>query len=921
MAIGVIAALVIGFQVAAFAVHNEVFELEGDAVDDPNIARDDWENVFENTDNADQTAFVTEPNPNSSFFTGGGSKDPQDIPNWLWKDETGGLPDKANLQHSFAASYTEGGKELLYFGADRFDGSGDAAIAFWFFQNEVAQDPPPPPEGTATQGNFTGTHRNGDVLVISNFSNGGTVPTITVYKWDNTCTKADNNNPQAGQCGAANLRVVATSTSADCSNPNPDTACAIVNSATDDATAPWPFEDKDGNTEFAPGEFFEGGIDLTALGLADQCFATALAETRTSTSPTSVLKDFTIGKFGSCGSTTTTTPQDNAGNPIGTDGISIGTGSVQVRDSALVEVTGGGATTWSGTVSFFLCKVDAPGLCTTGGTAITPDQPVDNNPSTPATTTAVSEAATVTSAGRYCWRAEFSGDAAAGVEGSSDSAETECFTVNPVTPTLATSAGDDVTLGNPVTDTATLSGTANLPGSPVINPTTAGGKAGGTITFKLFGPGNCTEPAVFTSAPVTVSGDGNYTASFTPTDPGTYHWVATYSGNLPNTNGTSHNTDCTDANEDVVVSDTSVTTQQQGDASKPIGTGSIQVTDKATVNVTGAPTWNGTVQFSLTGPTNTQGVPEKTKTIGNPVAVSNSTPEVTSDAATVTAVGHYCWSAHFDSNTTGVPDGDDNGENECFDVTPKTPTLTTSAGADVLLGNPSSDTADLSGTATKPGTDANGDPDAINPANPGAPAGGDITFTAYGPNNCTTVAFGPSSPFAVSGNGTYPTAAQGGPVSFTPTAIGTYHWVATYSGDSPNTLGTDHNTACDDPEEDVDVTSVPSSISTAQSFIPNDSATVSAQQGGALAGSVTFKVFESSDCSGTALYTETVPVSGGSPQTVSTTNGSDPQTTKSTTAANVSWEVSYDSTNPAQDDIAATCKEATALTIDNDTTD
>jgi hypothetical protein len=180
-----------------------------------------------------------------------------------------------------------------------------------------------------------------------------------------------------------------------------------------------------------------------------------------------------------------------------------------------------------------------------------------------------------------------------------------------------------------------------------------------------------------------------------------------------------------------------------------------------------------------------------------------------------------------------------------------TPTLATTAGADVTLGNPVTDTTTLTGTATKPGTDANGQPDAINPANAGAPAGGDITFTAYGPNNCTTVAFGPSSPFAVSGNGTYPTAAQGGPVSFTPTAIGTYHWVATYSGDSPNTLGTDHNTACDDPEEDVDVTSVPSSISTAQSFIPNDSATVSAQQGGALAGSVTFKVFESSDCSGT----------------------------------------------------------------------
>jgi hypothetical protein len=78
---------------------------------------------------------------------------------------------------------------------------------------------------------------------------------------------------------------------------------------------------------------------------------------------------------------------------------------------------------------------------------------------------------------------------------------------------------------------------------------------------------------------------------------------------------------------------------------------------------------------------------------------------------------------------------------------------------------------------------------------------------------------------------------------------------------------------------------------------------------------VTFEVFESSDCSGTAIYIQTVAVSGASPQTVSTTN-----TTVSTTAANVSWRLTYTSTNPAQKSIPATCLEKTALTIDNDGT-
>lgn len=82
-----------------------------------------------------------------------------------------------------------------------------------------------------------------------------------------------------------------------------------------------------------------------------------------------------------------------------------------------------------------------------------------------------------------------------------------------------------------------------------------------------------------------------------------------------------------------------------------------------------------------------------------------------------------------------------------------------------------------------------------------------------------------------------------------------------------------------------------------------------------MTGSVTFKVYESTDCSGTAIYTQTVTVNGASPQTVHTTN-----TTISTTAADVSWLVSFDSSNPAQRSIAASCLEKTALSIDNGAT-
>ena len=187
LGIGVIAALVIGFQVAAFAVHDTgVFQLDGNATTDASppapFPGDDWDRVCHQVEptvdcgtttgapDATATSWVSEPNRASTIFTGGGSKDPEDIPNWAWKDGAGGLPDKDNLRHAFAARYDTAEGDVLFFGSDRFDNSGDAHQAFWFLQDEVSL-------GDIKTGggfNFNGVHTNGDLLVISNFSNGGT---------------------------------------------------------------------------------------------------------------------------------------------------------------------------------------------------------------------------------------------------------------------------------------------------------------------------------------------------------------------------------------------------------------------------------------------------------------------------------------------------------------------------------------------------------------------------------------------------------------------------------------------------------------------------------------------------------------------------------------------------------------------------
>src|SRR2546428_390679 len=78
--------------------------------------------------------------------------------------------------------------EMLFFGNDRFDNSGDAQQGFWFFQNKIGLAANSVGGGNGFQSSGgTEFHRNGDLLLISDFSNGGAVSTITVYTWDTGC--------------------------------------------------------------------------------------------------------------------------------------------------------------------------------------------------------------------------------------------------------------------------------------------------------------------------------------------------------------------------------------------------------------------------------------------------------------------------------------------------------------------------------------------------------------------------------------------------------------------------------------------------------------------------------------------------------------------------------------------------------------
>src|SRR5829696_8446911 len=277
----------------ALAVHTEgLFELDRDAVDNPLVPGDDWSNVYLGLGGFFSSSFVPQSVEGTgfdqTFFTGGGSKDVNDINEWS-STTTDQTPDKDQIQNSYAAAYTKGGDTFVYFGMDRFATEGTADIGFWFFQSPVSLN---------ADGTFNGVHTVGDILVLSEFTNGGSVNTITVYKW------VGGNDP---------LELIASGV--DCSSTAAgDEVCATVNNAP--IVSPWPYTSKGGTAGIIPSDaFFEGGVNLNDLFATQDlpCFSTFLAETRSSSSLSAQLKDFALGEINTCGEITVTKETDPAG--------------------------------------------------------------------------------------------------------------------------------------------------------------------------------------------------------------------------------------------------------------------------------------------------------------------------------------------------------------------------------------------------------------------------------------------------------------------------------------------------------------------------------------------------------------------------------------------------------------------------------
>ena len=269
-----------------------VFELDGDITDNPAGAPDDWNVLNCDGGGAVIKTGVLHDGLGTSIFTGGGSKDPDLLGSWKHKD--GSVPDKDEIINAYAAKYSgiPGGDEILVFGADRYDNSGTAFMGFWFFRGDVVAAA----DGKFRQGPLAtdplAVHQLGDVLVLIEFTNGGTFATSKVFEWVGSGGSESGGTLQ-DITGTAPLGSVVS-----ISNNSPQQIPA-------EGTCPasWVYQPKGGapNGPISTNSFFEGAINLDAFpALQGACFSSFMAETRSSSVVTATLKDFVLGSFNTC---------------------------------------------------------------------------------------------------------------------------------------------------------------------------------------------------------------------------------------------------------------------------------------------------------------------------------------------------------------------------------------------------------------------------------------------------------------------------------------------------------------------------------------------------------------------------------------------------------------------------------------------
>jgi ribonuclease HI len=894
---------------------------------------EDWSNAPNITTSA--TDYPSGSTDNS--FTGGAKEDDlnpavglQSVP-----------PNKNDLIHFYTSNETVNGQTYLYLAFTRAATSGNADLDVEVNHASSAVTPQGTCQAsgaTASNGLCTPLQRtDGDALLQFIFpGGGGPITSLQVWRWA-TSTSSPNFKIVKGVTTAAGC-LVSTSGPPCWSNPTTPSASQF-NGDSNAAAIPNPLDPTCSGNCLGIATFGEAGVNLSGTGIfsGSGCshFGDAWAKSRSSDSGSSALQDYIapVQTFiSNCGtinvvkqtsprgvnqpfsfntnvpSTATFSIAPNASGNFNLNDNGNSTSNSAANTETITDIppgqtytvqentpepsgfvyngfscTGSGtanpasSTTAQGTsitvnasnvetCTFTNKQVLSPGISTTlqpGSTVSIGTQVNDTATLTGATSTAggtvtysyytdsactknqqtagtvtvnngsvpPSNKVTFNSAGTWYFQASYSGDAHNGA--ATSPCTSEQLVVQPNSPSIGTTLNaTSISVGSTDFDTSTLTGATS--------------NAGGTVTYTVYSDSGCSQNPVAGGTVTVASGKVPNSNTLTFNTAGTYYWQASYSGDANNNSATSP---CT--SEIVTVNPLSPT------ISTSLNSTSISVggTDYDTATLTGATSnAGGTVTYTVYSDTGCS----KNPVDGGTVTVAGGKVP-NSNTLSFNTAGTYYWQASYSgdgNNSSAVSPC----TSEVVTVSPLNPTISTALHAtSIPVGGTDYDTATLSGATSD--------------------ASGTVTYTVFSDSACKL------NPTAA-GTATVSNGIVNNSNTLTFSAVGTYYWQASYSGDANN-----NSTLSVCTEEQLTVGKLSPTISTTlnATSIPvgstdYDTSTLTGATSGA-SGTVTYTVFSDSGCSNN-------PVDGG---TVTVTGGQVPQSSTLTfnTAGTYYWQASY----------------------------
>jgi hypothetical protein len=349
----------------------------------------------------------------------------------------------------------------------------------------------------------------------------------------------------------------------------------------------------------------------------------------------------------------------------------------------------------------------------------------------------------------------------------------------------------------------------------------------------------------------------------------------------------------------------------------------VAVHDTATVTGSQtADTPSGTVTFSLCGPIATGscgsgGTSAGTGTLSGANGIATANSGDVNTAANPLTPGRYCFRADWpgDTNYPGALTefGGTNGTNECFTVRTITTTTTTTPsaghGGNATFGSSVTDHAVVQ-------ADQSGD---------GFPSG-TVTFFICNPTQvqanggtCSTGGTQVGIPVGTTEvTGVSPPTSSADSAAFTVDQTGTWCWRGVYTPGPPN--GSNYTGSSDASAGECFTVTDTTSSTSAQTWVPNDTATVTATNSAPLNGTLSIQLYTGDNCGvssgsavGSQLYTKTLTNATSAADRTLTTNNT---TFTVSTSTAVSWLVTFTSSDPNVTPALDHC-ESTSLTITN----